>query len=111
MVISTLTCGVRADLVKIRIADLSSLLYQDEEINGGVRVRYLSISGCFLRDDCHSDNRVDLRKAIVDLGTACLKTMAKQLHFNICKLEDSWLANADVKDLPSRIENISDALQ
>src|SRR5258706_13840075 len=38
--------------------------------------------------------------------------MIEPLRFNICKLEDSRLANEDVKDLPSRIkENISDALQ
>jgi hypothetical protein len=38
--------------------------------------------------------------------------MIEQLRFNICKLEDSRLANADIEDLPSRIkENISDALQ
>src|SRR5258708_7752269 len=38
--------------------------------------------------------------------------MIQQLRFNICKLEESRLANADVHDLPSRIkENISDALQ
>ena len=38
--------------------------------------------------------------------------MVTQLCFNICKLEDSRLANEDIEDLPSRIkENISDALQ
>ena len=38
--------------------------------------------------------------------------MIEQLRFNICKLEDSRLANDDVKDLASRIkENISDTLQ
>jgi len=48
----------------------------------------------------------------VRLGIDCVKTMVSQLRFNICGLEDSRLANADVKDLPSRIrENISDPLQ
>ena len=38
--------------------------------------------------------------------------MLEQLRFNICKLDDSRLANDDVKDLPTRIkENISDVLQ
>jgi len=38
--------------------------------------------------------------------------MTKQLRFNICKLEDSRLANADIKDLPSRVkDNILDPLQ
>jgi len=48
----------------------------------------------------------------VQQGIACLQTMVKQLHFNICKLEDSRLANANIKDLPLRIEqNISESLQ
>ena len=104
--------GVRPDLVKTWVADLSSLLYRDEGANGGIRVRHLSISDFFFRDDCPSEYRVNLREANVDLGIACLNTMVEQLRFNICKLEDSRLANADVKDLPLRIkENISDALQ
>ncbi len=46
------------------------------------------------------------------LGIACLEVMTTQLRFNICNLEDSRLANADIQDLPSRVkQNISDALQ
>ena len=104
--------GVRLDLVKMWVADLSSLLYRDEGANGGVRVRHLSISDFFLSDDCPSDYHIDFQNANVELGIACLKNMVDQLCFNICKLEDSRLANSDVDDLPSRIkENISDALQ
>jgi hypothetical protein len=103
---------VKSNLVKKWVDDLSSLLYRDEGANGGIRVRHLSISEFFLSDDCHSDYRVSLRDANMELGIACLDTMINQLRFNICKLEDSRLANADVKDLPSRIkETISDPLQ
>ena len=104
--------GVRLDLVKTWMANLGSLLYQDEGTDGGIRVRHLSISDFFLSDDCHSDYHVDLQDANVELGIACLKKMVEQLCFNICKLEDSRLANSEIDDLPSRIkENISDALQ
>ena len=104
--------GVRLDLVKTWVANLGSLLYRDEVANRGIRVRHLSISDFFLSNDCPSNYRVNLRAANVELGIACLKNMVEQLRFNICKLEDSRLANADVHDLPSRIkENISDALQ
>ena len=104
--------GVRPDLVKMWVADLSSLLYRDEGADGGIRVRHLSISDFFLRSDCHSDYHINLREANVELGIACLNTMIKQLRFNICKLDDSRLANADVEDLPSRIKaNISDGLK
>ena len=104
--------GVRIDLVLMWVADLSSLIYRDDGANGGIRVRHLSISDFFLKDDCHSDYHVNLQDANMDLGFACLNTMVEQLRFNICKLQDSRLANADIDDLPSRInENISDALQ
>ena len=45
-------------------------------------------------------------------GIACLEVMTTQLRFNICNLEDSRLANADIKNLSSRVkQNISGALQ
>ena len=102
--------GVRTNLVKKWVNDLSSLLYRDEAANGGVRVRHLSISDFFVSDHCAY--RVSLEDANMRLGISCLKTMVAQLRFNICKLEDSRLANVDVNDLPSRIKkHISDVLQ
>ena len=102
--------GVKPNLVKKWVNDLSSLLYRDEAANGGIRVRHLSISDFFINARC--DYQVIPRDTNADLGIACLKTMVKQLRFNICRLEDSRLANADIKDLPFRIKaNISDALQ
>ena len=104
--------GVRPDLVRMWTVDLSSLLYRDEGANRGIRVRHLSITDFFLSEACHRDYRVDLQRANMELGIACLDKMVEQLHFNICKLENSRHANADVDDLPSRIkDNISDALQ
>jgi len=104
--------GVRPDVVKIWVDDLSSMLYRDEVASGGIRVRHLSISDFFVSDYCQADYQVNLREANAQLGIACLEKMVEQLRFNICGLEDSRLANADVKGLASRIkENISDALQ
>jgi len=102
--------GVRPHLVKKWVNDLSSLLYRDETADGGVRVRHLSISDFFVSDCC--SYQVNLKDANMKLGIGCLKTMVEQLRFNICKLEDSRLANADINDLPSRIrDHISDTLQ
>jgi len=104
--------GVDPRHVKTWVDDLSSLLYRDEKTNGAVRVRHLSISDFFVSDGCPRDYQVNVQDANVQLGISCLKTMIRQLRFNICKLEDSRLANADVHDLQSRInENISDPLQ
>ena len=102
--------GVKPNLVRKWVNSLSSLLYRDETANGGIRVLHLSISDFFISDCC--THRVNLEDANMQLGISCLKTMVRQLRFNICKLEDSRVANADIKDLPSRIkEHISDALQ
>ena len=104
--------GVRVNLVKKWVDDLSSLLYRDEQADGGVRFRHLSISDFFISDECHCDHRISLGDANVRLGISCLRVMIEQLRFNICGLEDSQLANSDVKDLQARIEqNISDSLQ
>ena len=101
---------MRHDLVEKWVKDLSSLLYRDEEANGAIRVRHLSISDYFL--SAHCDHQVKLEDANKQLGITCLKTMVNRLRFNICRLEDSRLANADVKDLSSRIEQyIYDPLQ
>jgi hypothetical protein len=104
--------GVEPNLVKKWVDDLSSLLYRDEGTNREIRVRHLSISEFLVSDNCPRDYRINPQDANVQLGIACLRTMVCQLRFNICGLEDSRLANADIKDLPSRItENISDCLQ
>jgi len=102
--------GVKRNLVGKWADDLSSLLYRDQGANGAIRVRHLSISEFFASN--RYGYQLNLRAAHVQQGIACLETMLKQLRFNICRLEDSRLANTDIKDLPSRIEtNISEPLQ
>ena len=102
--------GVKPYLVKRWIDALSSLLYRDEAANQGIRVRHLSVHGFFVSNYC--EYKVNVRDADVQLGIACITTMVTQLRFNICKLEDSRLANADTEELPSRVkENVSDPLQ
>ena len=102
--------GVKSNLVKAWVDALSSLLYRDEAANRGIRVRHLSVYDFFVSDRC--DYQVNVRDADVQLGIACLRAMTTQLRFNICKLDDSRLANAEIRDLPSRVqEYISDPLQ
>jgi len=101
---------VKQNLVEKWVDELSSLLYQDEGTNGAILVQHLSISKFFASNRC--DYQVNLQAAHVQQGIACLQMMVKQLCFNICKLEDSRLANTEIKDLPLWIEqNISDPLQ
>jgi len=102
--------GVKLNLIEKWVDALSSLLYRDKGANGAIRVRHLSISDFFLSDRC--EYQVNLRGAHAHQGIACLETMMKGLRFNICNLEDSRLANAEIRDLPSRVkQNVSDALQ
>ena len=104
--------GVSPMLVAKWVNELSSLLYRDDGANGGIRIRQSSVSDFFLSNDCPSAYNINFREANMDLGISCLNTMTEQLRFNICKLEDSRLTNADFRDLPSRIkDNISDDLQ
>ncbi len=104
--------GVKPNLVRKWVDDLGSLLYRDDEANGAIRVRHLSISEFFVDNSGHCDYQVSAIDANLHLGLTCLNIMVDQLCFNICRLEDSRLANADVKDLQSRIKhNISDSLQ
>jgi len=103
--------GVQPNLVEMWVDELSSLLYRDEGTNRGIRVRHLSISEFLVSNDCPCDYRINRQDANVQLGITCLQTMVLQLRFNICGIEDSRLANADIQDLPSRItKNISDCL-
>ena len=102
--------GAKANLVKAWVDALNSLFYRDEAANRGIRVRHLSVYDFFVSDCCVY--QVNIRGADAQLGIACLKAMTTQLRFNICKLDDSRLANAEIGDLPYRAkENISDALQ
>jgi len=104
--------GVEPNLIEMWVNELSSLLYRDEGANGGIRIRHLSISDFLVSDHCPRGYRINLQDANMQLGIACLETMVRQLRFNICGLEDSRLANADIKDLPSRIiESIPDYLE
>ena len=102
--------GLKPNLVKKWVNDLSSLLYRDDAVNRGIRVRHLSISEFFFTDQCAY--QVNPQDTNVHLGISCLKTMIGQLRFNICELNDSRLANASVNDLPSRVkENLSESLR
>ena len=91
--------GVQGNLVKGWIDALSSLLYRDEEANRGIHVQHLSVYNFFISDHCNY--QVNIQDTDVQLGIACLKMMTMELHFNICKLDDSCLANAEIRDLTS----------
>ena len=71
--------GVRPDLVKMWVAELGSMLYQDEGASEGIRVRHLSISDFFFNSGFQGDYQVNIQTANVELGIACLEKMVQQL--------------------------------
>ena len=90
---------MQVNLVKAWVDALSSLLYRDEAANGGIRVQHVSVYDFFVSDHCN--HQVNVRDANMQLGVACIKVMTMELRFNICKLDDSRLTNAEIRDLPS----------
>ncbi len=50
------------------------------------------------------DFYVSLRDAHRQLAHSCLGLLLKDLKFNICNLESSYLANKDIEDLHSRVD-------
>ncbi|KAH9010513.1 hypothetical protein EDB84DRAFT_1583688 [Lactarius hengduanensis] len=59
----------------------------------------------FLTNQDKSDDFcVDLRDVHHQLAHSCLDLLLKDLKFNICNLETSYLANKDVTDISSRVD-------
>ena len=74
--------------------------------------KFRQVIGVLLTSSPYCDCQVDIQNMDVQLGIACLRVMTTQLHFNICKLEDSQLPNANIRDLPFQVkQNVSDPLQ
>ncbi|KIM27695.1 hypothetical protein M408DRAFT_24343 [Serendipita vermifera MAFF 305830] len=104
--------GLQLATVSSWVDDLSSLLYREHTTNGGIRVLHISILEYFTGPFCPLDFRVDLKQANIELGLYCLRTMIKELRFNMCKLKTSYQTNSEIEDLNERVqENISDILQ
>ncbi|KAG8792126.1 hypothetical protein FRC16_000151, partial [Serendipita sp. 398] len=104
--------GLPTNIVFTLVNKLGSILYRDARASGGIRVRHLSAIDFLTSSTTPEDLKVDTKQAHRDVGVACLKTMTLGLRFNICGIESSFLANRDIVDLQSRVdENLSDALQ
>jgi hypothetical protein len=104
--------GLDLPIIRSWVDRLSSLLYQDGSKKGGIRVRHLSIIEFLTGPSCPPEFRVDLQQANAELTIYCLATMTKELRFNICDLETSLLANAEIQGLDNVVDQkISDSLQ
>ncbi|KIM28403.1 hypothetical protein M408DRAFT_140845 [Serendipita vermifera MAFF 305830] len=104
--------GEKSHVVKAWVNHLGSLLYRDETQNDAIRVRHLSIFEFLTGSSCPPEFQVNLKEANEELSVYCLRTLTRELRFNICNLEMSYLANSEIQDLNERVkQRISDALQ
>ncbi|KAG8797552.1 hypothetical protein FRC16_008746, partial [Serendipita sp. 398] len=104
--------GLRTNIVTTLVNKLGSLLYRDTKMNGGIRVRHLSVIDFLTGSSTSEDFRVNIKQAHRDVGVGCIKAMAQGLRFNICGIESSFMSNRDTLDLQSRVDrNISVTLQ
>jgi hypothetical protein len=104
--------NLEPQIVREWVGELSSLLYRDTSEKGGIRVRHLSILEFLTGPECPAEFRVDLKLANSELAACCLRNMRRQLQFNICELETSYLSNSEIQDLNDRVEQrIPDTLQ
>ncbi|KAG8813182.1 hypothetical protein FRC19_002623, partial [Serendipita sp. 401] len=104
--------GLRINIITTLVNKLGSLLYRDATPNGGIRVRHLSVIDFLTGSNTSEDLKVDITQANRDTGIACLKVMIQELQFNLCRIDSSLIANQDIADLQSRVDqNMSEALQ
>ncbi|PVG02869.1 WD40 repeat-like protein [Serendipita vermifera] len=104
--------GVDIRMVKMLVDRLNILLYRDTEVNGGIRVRHLSVIEFLTGPDCPLEMGINIAQTNLMVGLSCLNTMDQQLRFNICDLETSFVSNEEIPDLQARIDKkIPDVLQ
>ncbi|KAG9054045.1 hypothetical protein FS842_006360 [Serendipita sp. 407] len=107
-----LLVGRQVATVEAWVDNMSPLLYRDDQKNGAIRVRNISITDFLTSSSCPEGFRVDVQKSHRETALSCLDTMTRNLKFNICGLRNSFLSNEGVGDMKSRVkENISDELQ
>lgn len=83
---------------------LGSVLYEDSSQGGAVRVYHPSFAD-FILDPFRSGSfYTDLHKQNIVLADCSLRTMIRELKFNICGLETSHILNRDVVDLRNRVQ-------
>ncbi len=86
------------------LANLEAVIYKDANDNNIIRVHHPSFLD-YIEKDCHPE---DFRYSDISLNAEiagrCLALLSKELKFNICDLETSYVANKDLQDLDNRIQ-------
>jgi hypothetical protein len=78
------------------------------ESSDALRITHQSFVDFLIDEICPDEFRIKLGKEEGRFTLACLETMKRELRFNICGLESSYLMNSEVSDMDIRIkDNIS----
>lgn len=104
---------VPVDTLRAFLGRLGSVLYVDRTKSNTVRVCHTSFRE-FIIDSGHCSRRFLIDRPLHDahMAVACLRTMSENLRFNMCSLESSYVMNADIPDLESRVDHaLSNDLQ
>jgi len=83
---------------------MASLLAGGNELSTPVRPLHASFYDFFLDEKRSGEFFIQQDSAHHDLAIASLTVMQAGLHFNICKLETSYISNSEVEDLEKRVE-------
>ena len=95
-----------ADAVVVLLRRLGSLLTNVHSSDENLLIipLHTSFRDFLLTREKSGDFWVDLRDVHHQMAHSCLSILLNGLKFNICKLETSYLANKDVTDLKSRVD-------
>src|SRR6266702_3121003 len=98
--------GDDGDAVVILLHRFGSLLSNVNSSDGSLPIipLHTSFRDFLTNKEKSGDFCVSLRDAHRQLAHSCLGLLLKDLKFNICNLESSYLSNKDVEDLRSRVD-------
>jgi hypothetical protein len=98
-----------ADLRSINPEIMSHILHKlhsvVSESGDALRITHQSFVDFLINQLCPDEFHIKLVKEEGRLTLACLETMKRELRFNICGLESSYLMNSEVSDMDVRIKN------
>jgi chloramphenicol 3-O-phosphotransferase len=100
--------GMEKDELDGYLATLVSVLVVPDPTNADSSVRPLHQSFpdfvCLQGGRVHRDLTVKLAAANTHLTVYCLARLNKDLHFNMCKIQDPSLSNYEIEDLEDKLE-------
>lgn len=100
---SLLSSYLEPEVLHAVVRGLGSVLYEDPNQTGAIRVYHPSFAD-FILDPARSKNfHTDPKQQEAMLANCCLKTMMRELSFNVCGLETSHLLNDEVPNFRQRV--------